>query len=83
VELRCNGPVRADGMVIDYADISIAWWPVHDLIDHRCLNDIAGLENPTTEILAPWLLAKLATALPCLVSVRVYESASTWCEATP
>jgi 6-pyruvoyltetrahydropterin/6-carboxytetrahydropterin synthase len=80
-EIICEGEPDARGMVCDYAEIAAAWAPVHDAVDHRCLNDIGGLENPTTEILTPWILARLASALPCLAAVRVYESASTWCEA--
>lgn len=82
VEIRCAGVPDARGMVLDYADIADAWHPVHDALDHRLLNDIPGLENPTTEVLAPWILARLVPALlPHLVAVRVYESSTTWCEA--
>jgi 6-pyruvoyltetrahydropterin/6-carboxytetrahydropterin synthase len=72
------------GMICDYAEIAAAWAPIHDLLDHRTLNDVPGLENPTTEVLAPWILRRLLRL--CMVgdvSVRVYESASTWCEARP
>ena len=81
VEIVCAGPLDSRGMVVDYAEIAEAWAPLHALLDHRCLNDIDGLENPTTEILAPYILARLPTALP-VSAVRVYESASTWCEVT-
>lgn len=83
VEIRCAGELDERGMVVDYEEISSAWAPVHDVLDHRLLNEIPGLENPTTEILAPWVLERMkASGLP-VVAVRVYESSSTWCEATP
>lgn len=71
-------------MFIDYADIARAWAPLHDALDHRCLNDVAGLGHPTTEALAEWILRKLCADSevgPFLVAVRVHESSSTWCEA--
>ena len=80
-EIICEGEVDERGMVLDYAEIAAAWAPIHALIDHRVLNEIEGLENPTTEILAPFILAALVDALPTLVAVRVYESSTTWCEA--
>lgn len=84
VELILVGvPDPTMGWFIDYADIERAWRPIHDdVIDHRCLNDIPGLENPTTEVLATWLVRQLAPSLPHLARVRVYESATTWCQAS-
>lgn len=79
VEVVCQGQPDERGMVVDYAEIAEAWMPLRDALDHRCLNDVPGLENPTTEILAPWILSRIE--LPFLVAVRVYESATTWCEA--
>lgn len=79
VEVGCVGPVNDVGMICDYADIAAAWRPVEDALDHRCLNDIAGLENPTTELLAPWIFQRLEASLPDLSWVKVYESATTWC----
>lgn len=78
VELVLCGDVDERGMIADYSDIEAAWLPVHATIDHRILNDVAGLENPTTELLAPWIASRLD--LPGLVRVRVYESSTTWCE---
>lgn len=80
VEVGCSGIIDRRGMVVDYAEIADAWKPVENELDHRLLNDIPGLENPTTEVVAPWIMAKLVAALPRLSFVRVYESATTWCE---
>lgn len=76
-------PTDYEGWFIDYADIAAAWAPIHEMLDHRCLNEIPGLMNPTTEVLTPWILRSLNTGAlsPFLVGVRVYESSTTWCEA--
>lgn len=83
VEVICSGiPDPTTQWLCDYADIAAAWEPVWKEIDHRCLNDIPGLGNPTTEVLAPWILGKLIADSRVPVSaVRVYESSSTWCQA--
>jgi len=85
VEVQLRGDVHEDGpqqgMVLDYAAIALVWEPIHGLLDHRLLNEVPGLENPTTEILAPFILNIFASALPEVVAVRVYESSTTWCEA--
>lgn len=80
VEVRLRGEPDARGFVADYAEIARAWKPVHRMLDHRYLNRIEGLENPTTEVLAPFIASMLLDALPLLHAVRVYESSTTWCE---
>jgi 6-pyruvoyltetrahydropterin/6-carboxytetrahydropterin synthase len=74
VELHVEGLVGADGMVIDFADIKAAWRPLHDLLDHRYLNDVEGLDNPTSEVLARWIWHRLDEALPGLARVVVRET---------
>ena len=74
-ELTVAGPIGADsGWVADFADLSAAWAPLHDALDHRYLNDVAGLENPTSERLAVWIWERLTATLPGLVAVRVHET---------
>jgi len=51
-----------------------AWTPVHAELDHRCLNDVPGLQNPTSECLAAWLWERLGTSLPSLASITVHET---------
>lgn len=82
VELLLTGDPDQRGMVYDYDDLDGVWQHVYDLVDHRLLNDVPGLENPTTEVLAPWVAAKVLEAEPSLplMAVRVYESSTTWCE---
>ncbi len=82
VEVICAGEPDSRGMVLDYSEIAAAWAPLHKRLDHRTLNKISGLQNPTTEVLAPWILVRLLKKLPQLTAVRVYESSTTWCEVT-
>jgi len=79
-DVICAGGVDGRGMVLDYAEISDAWKPLNDLLDHRVLNEIEGLGNPTTEVLAPFIFNILERVLVSLVAIRVYESSTTWCE---
>ena len=65
------------GWVQDYGEITAACRPLLRELDHRCLNDIAGLENPTAEILAAWIHGRLAGVLPLLADVSVSETPGT------
>lgn len=68
------------GMVIDYAELANAVGPIVASVDHQTLNQIYGLENPTTEVLAPWLWRRINAALPDYqMSVEVKESSTTGC----
>jgi 6-pyruvoyltetrahydropterin/6-carboxytetrahydropterin synthase len=71
--------VPVAGWVMDFADITAAWQPVHDALDHRCLNEVPGLENPTSELLAMWIWERLSGALPGLAAVEVAETCSSRC----
>lgn len=81
-EVVCEGEPDARGMVVDFSEIAAAWGAIQEALDHRTLNDVPGLENPTTELLTPWILARMIAAGLPVVSVRVHESSTTWCEAT-
>ena len=67
------------GWVVDFADIDAAFAPLHAALDHRLLNDVPGLENPTSEQLARWLWERLAGELPGLCRVEVRETCTTGC----
>jgi len=67
------------GWVIDFADIGKAFRPLFEMLDHRYLNDISGLENPTSENLARWIWGRLVNALPGLTSVQVKETCTAGC----
>ena len=62
------------GWVLDYAVIDTAIEPLIQQLDHQCLNDIGGLENPTSEILAEWVWARAYSDLPGLSAVAVWET---------
>lgn len=68
------------GMVCDYAEIRRAFEPLLDQLDHHYLNQIKGLENPTSETLAVWIVQRLKPALPGLSRVRVHETCNCGCE---
>jgi 6-pyruvoyltetrahydropterin/6-carboxytetrahydropterin synthase len=67
------------GWVMDYADISAAFKPLWSKLDHFYLNDIPGLDNPTSEILAIWIWKRLKPRLPLLVEVVVAETCQSRC----
>lgn len=80
VEITVSGEVDPVlGWVIDFADIEAAWRPIHAALDHRYLNDIPGLANPTSENLSTWLWGKLKPALPGLSCIRVMETHDSGC----
>jgi 6-pyruvoyltetrahydropterin/6-carboxytetrahydropterin synthase len=80
VEVHVQGPVGAEsGWVMDFADLSEAWQPLHEVLDHRYLNEVPGLENPTSEALALWIWAALAPTLAGLSEVVVRETCTSGC----
>jgi 6-pyruvoyltetrahydropterin/6-carboxytetrahydropterin synthase len=80
IELHVTGPVDAStGWVMDFADITAAFQPLHQALDHVCLNDIEGLENPTSENLARWIWKRLQATLPGLAKIVVQEGRDSGC----
>jgi 6-pyruvoyltetrahydropterin/6-carboxytetrahydropterin synthase len=65
--------------VMDYADISEAFKPIWERLDHRYLNEIPGLENPTSENISIWIWNKLKARLPMLTEVTVAETCTAKC----
>jgi 6-pyruvoyltetrahydropterin/6-carboxytetrahydropterin synthase len=65
---------------IDYDLIDSLWAPIAAQLNYRCLNDVSGLENPTSELLSSWLWERLKPKLPSLSWITVYETAA--CGAT-
>ena len=72
-------PGEESGWVLDFADIKAAFRSVHDRLDHRYLNDIPGLENPTSENLARWIWAHLEQDLTGLARIEVKETCTSGC----
>jgi 6-pyruvoyltetrahydropterin/6-carboxytetrahydropterin synthase len=80
IEIHLKGSVNPrTGWVVDFADITRAFQPLYDQLDHNYLNDIEGLDNPTSENLARWIWRGLQTALPQLSKVVVQESSESGC----
>jgi 6-pyruvoyltetrahydropterin/6-carboxytetrahydropterin synthase len=80
VGIAIEGPVDPDlGWVVDFGDIKAAFKPLEDRLDHYYLNEIEGLEVPTSENLAKWIWDHLAPSLPLLSYVRVHETCTTGC----
>ncbi len=70
----------AQGYLIDYGDIKAACAPLIQRLDHYYLNEIEGLENPTSEMLARWIYDRLKPALPLLARIIVHETCTSACE---
>ena len=80
VEVHVRGDVDpALGWVMDFADLKREFQPVFDRLDHRYLNDIPGLENPTSERLAEWIWNALRPAVPLLHRIVVHETCTAGC----
>ena len=80
IEVHVSGPVGQDtGWVMDFADLRRAFQPLFDRLDHYCLNDIEGLENPTSENLAKWIWERLQPDLPLLSKIIVQETCNAGC----
>lgn len=80
VEVVVEGEVDPrTGWFLDYGVIRDAVEPLRKQLDHYYLNEIAGLENPTSENLAAWLWGRLKPALPALARVTVHETCESRC----
>jgi 6-pyruvoyltetrahydropterin/6-carboxytetrahydropterin synthase len=87
VRIVIEGPVGATtGWVQDFADLKAAFKPLYGLLDHNYLNEIPGLENPTSEVIAMWIWERLIVSLPLLSRVEVKEtctSGTVYCGELP
>jgi len=80
IELWVGGVIGGrNGWVIDFADIIEAFRPLNDQLDHRMLNDIDGLSNPTSENLAIWIWDRVSPSLRGLSKVVVRETSTSGC----
>ncbi len=80
IAIHVAGPVdAATGWVMDFGDIKAAFRPLYEQLDHYYLNEIEGLENPTSENLARWIWARLAPSLAQLTQVVVHETCTSGC----
>lgn len=72
-------PGPQSGWILDFSDLKEAFSPIHKRLDHNYLNDVPGLENPTSENLAKWIWNELKPALPLLSRVEVRETCTSGC----
>ena len=80
VSIHVRGTIDEElGWFMDFGDIKAAFAPILDQLDHYYLNEIAGLENPTSENLARWIWARVLPALPGLSKVVVRETCTSGC----
>jgi len=79
-EVAVRGEVDpATGWLIDFADLQKLVRPIVDRLDHYLLNEIEGLENPTSEILAAWIWSQLKPQLPILERITIEETCTSRC----
>jgi len=80
VRVTVAGEVDAEqGWVVDFATIDAQVNPVIKELDHRFLNDLSGLSNPTSEVLAGWLWERIRPGLPLMVEIMVAETPQARC----
>ena len=83
IELHVSGePDAHTGWVMDFAELKALFQPVYDRLDHHYLNDIPGLENPTSEVLATWVWEQVKPRVPLLSQVVVHETCTSGCRYT-
>ena len=83
IEVHVSGtPGVESGWVMDFADLKRTFQPLFDALDHRLLNEIEGLENPTSENLAIWIWDRLQPDLEGLSKVVVKETCNAGCVYT-
>ena len=80
VVIYVDAPLKQPvGWLMDFGDINAAFKPLLDQLDHYYLNEIEGLDNPTSENLVKWIWRKLKPALPALSRITVSETCTSGC----
>ncbi len=80
LRIYVDGPVdHHSGWIMDFADIKSAFKPIHKQLDHYYLNEIEGLENPTSENIARWIWQRLRPDLPNLSKIEFHETCTSGC----
>jgi 6-pyruvoyltetrahydropterin/6-carboxytetrahydropterin synthase len=80
IEIHVGGDIDPElGWVMDFAQLKNSFKPVFEQLDHHYLNEIEGLENPTSENLARWIWLKLLSDLPQLEKIVVKETCTSGC----
>ncbi len=80
VRIHVTGEVcEPAGWVMDFSDIKKVFKPIYERLDHHYLNEINGLENPTSENIAKWIWDELQPALPLLSKIEIKETCTAGC----
>lgn len=79
VILHADQDLGQSDMGVDFDHLEELWNPLHEQFHYGCLNDIPGLENPTSEMLAAWIWRTLKQKLPELSWITVYETVTAGC----
>jgi 6-pyruvoyltetrahydropterin/6-carboxytetrahydropterin synthase len=80
IQIHISGDVDPHtGWIMDFADIKQAFKPIYNRLDHYYLNEIPGLENPTSEVLIHWIWKELKPALPQLSKILIQETCTSGC----
>jgi 6-pyruvoyltetrahydropterin/6-carboxytetrahydropterin synthase len=80
IEVYLRGPVDPKtGFVMDFGDLAKACEPILKQLDHAILNEIEGLENPTSENMSVWIWKKLKPQLPLLSKIVIKETETSGC----
>ena len=80
VKITIDGPINEMGWVMDFSELKKICSPYIEQLDHSYLNEIEGLENPTSENIAIWLWQRLRDQLPELNSIQVMETCNSGCD---
>jgi len=80
IAIYVSGPVgETTGWIMDFGDIKAKFNPIYDQLDHNYLNDIDGLDNPTSENISRWVWNKLKPELPELSKIVIRETCTSGC----
>lgn len=80
IKLSIRGPIDPHfGWIVDYAEVKQAFKPLYDMLDHNYLNEIPGLENPTSENLAIWISQRFKLGGAKLHAVEISETCTSSC----
>ena len=79
VKISIQGQINELGWVKDFGELKSVCKPIIEQLDHSYLNEITGLENPTSENIALWIWQNLDEKLPGLSSVEVMETCNSGC----
>ena len=78
--IKVEGTIdKKSGFVIDFQDIEDSFEPLRRLLDHSYLNDIKGLENPTSENMCLYIWENIKPSLPNIIEVEIKETSATGC----